>query len=96
MYVGSHSSLSAIARCSAAANTAVRVESKDNACRDDVPAPGDDEVRYVMDIDLNWIPEMGMYVLRELVNGELIDPLEATEFEGILQELYRGKQGRPE
>jgi hypothetical protein len=93
MYVGSRSSLLAIARCSAAANAAVRVEDKIGACRDNVPAPGDDELRFVMDIDLNWIPEMGTYLLRELVSRNLVDPSEAAELEGALQDHYRNKEG---
>ena len=44
-----------------------------------------------MDISFDWIPEMGVYLLRELVSRKLIDSSEAKKIEGILQAHYRSK-----
>src|SRR5262249_49640008 len=72
--VGSHDSLVVLARCCLGANVPLSVVPADTY-RDQVAAPGHDELRYVLTLshDPPWVEALGVFLVKALLKRQLID-----------------------
>jgi hypothetical protein len=87
LYIADRDSLVSLVRCCAGANTAPSVERADNYASI-VPAPGEDDLRYVLYVKDEEVSVMGIYLVKELAKKRRISTRRVRAWRKLWDDLY--------